>query len=139
LDLKSGVPVAWGIMSEASNRHGLDRRRHDLPIPVQRALEIIDERHSGELRLGEIAEEVSLSKYHLSRLFRKSVGMSFQQYLTAIRVEKACRLLASSPVRLVTEVAFEAGFGSLRNMENHFRRLVGLSPAEYSKAGEKRE
>jgi methylphosphotriester-DNA--protein-cysteine methyltransferase len=35
----------------------------------------------------------------------------------------------------ITEVAFDAGFGSLRNMEKHSRRLVGVSPVEFRDAG----
>lgn len=112
--------------------------QHDLPIPVQRALAIIHARYSEELCLGEVAEEVSLSKHHFSRLFRRSVGVSFQEYLAATRVERACRTLASSPRQRVAEVAFDAGFGSVRNMEKHFRRLLGVSPTEYREVGEKR-
>ena len=97
---------------------------------IQRAVVFIQQNHSRKLELEEVAAHACLSKYHLSRLFHRIVGTSFQEYVIRVRVEKAKQLLTQTPYRSLTRIAAEAGFGSLRNLESHFKRLTGHCPSE---------
>lgn len=103
-----------------------------LPHPgLKRAVEFVDQHYAETLNLDHVAAQASLSKYHFSRLFRRLVGMTFQDYLTSIRVAKAKQLLERTPYVSVTEIAHEAGFGSLRNFETRFKRFAGVTPSHY--------
>jgi transcriptional regulator GlxA family with amidase domain len=94
-------------------------------------IEFIDHHYDEHLSLESVAEFACMSKYHFSRLFHHVVGVTFQDYLALLRVMKAEELMRQAPNRSVTRIALEVGFGSLRNMEKHFRSRVGLTPSEY--------
>ena len=107
-------------------------------VGIRRAVKFIQEHHSAGLHLEQVAAEACLSKYHLSRLFHRMVGMPYQDYLTRIRIEEAKQLLRQIPYLSLTGVAYRAGFGSLRNFEGQFKKLTGRSPFQYRARSEKK-
>jgi len=97
---------------------------------IGRARAFIEERHSEPLSLEEVAKQVNISAYYFSRVFRKSIGMTFTEYLARLRVEKVKQLLLN-PGKRVSEAAFEAGFQSLSQFNRVFLRIAGESPTTY--------
>ena len=97
---------------------------------IGRARTFIEERHSEALSLEDVAKEVNISAYYFSRVFRKSIGMTFTEYLARLRVEKVKQLLIN-PNKRVSEAAFEAGFQSLSKFNRVFLRVAGESPSDY--------
>ena len=83
-----------------------------------------------EIRLREAAAQSGLSPSHLSRLFHKSTGMTFQEYVTRYRLEHACHLLTTTQ-RPVTEIAFESGFQSISQFNRSFKKVCKERPVEY--------
>jgi transcriptional regulator GlxA family with amidase domain len=98
---------------------------------VSRALQYVEVHYSRRVTLEDIAEHVTISKFHFSRIFHAVVGISFKEYLTLLRRERARELLPKDPLRSVTRIALEAGFGTLRNCEWHFMRLTNETPSQY--------
>jgi len=88
------------------------------------------------LSLKALARRVSLSPSHLSRLFHRETRFTLVEYLTALRIQEACRLLEESSLR-VTEIAEACGFGSFPQFGRSFRLLTGQSPLGYRKARRK--
>jgi AraC-like DNA-binding protein len=87
--------------------------------------------HASEpLRLRDVSEQLHVSAAYFSRLFKKASGIGFSEFLARIRVEKAKDFLAN-PDLLITEVADQAGFGSLSQFNRVFHRFAGCSPKEY--------
>ncbi len=82
-----------------------------------------------DISLGEVARHCSVSEGHLSRMFHHSTGLTFREYLTQVRVERAKSLLTHS-ARSITEIAFESGFQSLSQFHRAFRKAYGVSPGE---------
>ena len=101
------------------------------PVALQRALAFVHDQLAQELSLADIAASVHLSPYHFARLFKQSVGMSPHQYVIAQRVEAAKRLLASGVA--TAQVAAEVGFADYSHLARHFKRLVGVPPAEFQR------
>ncbi len=66
------------------------------------------------------------------------MGTSFQDYVIRIRVAKAKQLLTETPYHLLTRIATEVGFGSLRNFEGQFKKVTGRPPSEYRARFEKK-
>ena len=97
---------------------------------IGRARAFIEVRHSEQLSLEDVAREVNISAYYFSRVFRKSIGMTFTEYLARLRVEKVKQLLIN-PGKRVSEAAFEAGFQSLSQFNRVFLRIAGESPSKY--------
>lgn len=88
--------------------------------------------HLGEpIRLGFVARHVAnTSPGHLARLFHQKHGVNFTEYLRALRMQKAVRLLSetSQPIR---RVAALVAYGDPARFAEHFRRHHGVSPREY--------
>lgn len=80
-----------------------------------------------------IAEELHLSKSHLSRLINSDLGVSFPDYINALRVEEAKQYLSRSEFANYTLVAIglEAGFNSKTTFNNAFKKCTGLTPSQF--------
>jgi xylan 1,4-beta-xylosidase len=98
---------------------------------IKRAVEFIHQHYQEKLSLAEIAAQACLSKYHFSRLFRRVVGIPYQEYVNVIRIEKAKELLTQTPYNTITQIGYEIGFGGLRNFESRFKKLTGCTPYEF--------
>lgn len=98
---------------------------------VERVIAALHERFADErLSLRDMAGVAWSSPYHFERVFRRVTRLSPGQFLTALRMNAAKRLLATTPLR-VTDVCFEVGYSSLGTFTRRFSELVGLSPRDY--------
>jgi AraC-like DNA-binding protein len=100
--------------------------------PVRRALEYLRERLGDALTLEDLALHAGLDKFHLCRAFRAQVGMPPHAYLTHLRIARAKKLLEGG-VR-ASEVAPRVGLYDQSQLNRHFRRIVGTTPARYANA-----
>ncbi len=82
------------------------------------------------LSLNDVADNVYVSQWHLSKLLNRETGQSFFDLLGGMRVSLAKRLLAD-PARRVHEVALEAGFADVAHFSKIFKKHVGCTPGEY--------
>jgi AraC-like DNA-binding protein len=100
---------------------------------IARARAHVEEHSAGPVTLDSAARALHVSACHLCKTFRRAAGMTFTDYLGRVRVEKAKALLPD-PVRRVSEIAYEVGFGSLTHFNRTFRRLSGQSPTAYRRS-----
>ncbi|MER3443431.1 MAG: hypothetical protein C4333_04640 [Meiothermus sp.] len=102
-------------------------------MPSSRAARMaafLAEHHTRPVRPAEAARMVGLNPNYAAGLFLRHFGMTPTDYLTALRVAHAQRLLLSSELG-VLEVALESGFGSPSRFYAAFTRLVGESPGAF--------
>jgi AraC-like DNA-binding protein/ligand-binding sensor protein len=97
---------------------------------VSKARVFIAEHQDDDLTLAQVAQAVNTSASYFCKMFKKSTGMTFTDYLARVRVEKVKNLLLN-PHKRVSEAAFEAGFQSLSQFNRVFRKLEGCSPSAY--------
>lgn len=83
-----------------------------------------------------IAQLHNISCEHLSRIFKKNLGLTFKEYLYSIRLTHACRLLLHTN-KSTLEIALEAGFPDLRSFGRQFDRVYHMTPKEYRKRFQK--
>jgi AraC-like DNA-binding protein len=103
------------------------------PDAVRRALELIHDEYGSRLTLTEIADAAALSKYHLHRTFRATVGQPIHQYVLNVRLGQAmCRLRAGQPLKVV---ANETGFADQAHLTRAFRKHIGITPGSYRAGG----
>ncbi|MGD9863989.1 MAG: bifunctional transcriptional activator/DNA repair enzyme AdaA [Pseudodonghicola sp.] len=100
---------------------------------VERALQLIDEGALDTGSVADLAARLGLGARHLSRLFADQVGASPVQMAQTRRIQRAKRLLDDTDLPL-TEVAFLAGFGSLRRFNAAFAGLYGRPPSAIRRA-----
>lgn len=97
---------------------------------VAKARIFITDHQAEELSLSQVASAVNMSAFYFCKVFKKSTGMTFTDYLARIRVEKVKNLLLN-PHKRVSEAAYEAGFQSLSQFNRVFRRIAGESPTVF--------
>jgi AraC family transcriptional regulator len=107
-----------------------------LPGPVlRRVCELIEARLSTPIGLQDLAHEARMSRFHFSRLFRRSTGESPYRYLQKRRIERAKEMLATGCS--ATEVANATGFSSPNHLSSLFRRFTGMTPRQFRALCEK--
>ena len=94
---------------------------------VRRVKEFIAENLEDDLNLSEIAAVADLSQYHFARAFRKTVGLTPQQYVMQQRIEKAKLLLSDADLPIV-EVSLRTGFKNQSHFTTLFRKFTKLTP-----------
>lgn len=110
---------------------GLVARAEGLHPSVRRAVQVIVQDEGGGLKLSEVAAAAHVSPSHLSHLFRRELETSFTHVMTAVRVERAKRLLRRDPWLTISAVASRAGFRHVRQLERAFQRVAGCTPSGY--------
>ena len=89
----------------------------------------MEEDNLSETGLAELARRMGITDRHLRRTFAAEYGVSPVQYLQTRRLLLAKSLLADTRLP-VTEIAFAAGFGSIRRFNDLFRKHYRLSPGD---------
>ncbi|HZZ93731.1 MAG TPA: AraC family transcriptional regulator [Usitatibacter sp.] len=108
----------------------LDRRRGISARQLQQVLECMELRLGQPLRIYHLAEELRMSPFHFSRLFKRTTGQSPHRFVTLHRLEKAKELLASSEMPIVA-VACAVGYLTQAHFTTAFGRHVGITPKAY--------
>ncbi len=101
-----------------------------VPSKINLAARMIQEQHREPLSLRDVADGVGLSRERLSRLFHDSLGITFSEYLSQMRIASAREQLRSGD-EPITEIAYASGFQSLSQFNRSFSKLEGCSPRQY--------
>lgn len=91
---------------------------------------IMDNFQNNEFSLNQAAAMVNLSPSYFSTLFRQEVGMTFVEYLTEVRLEKAKALLMCTNMRS-SEIGYAVGYRDSHYFSYIFKKICGCTPKEY--------
>ena len=98
---------------------------------IERAvLRVIDSMHEnlGEpLTIDDMARTAMFSKFHFSRVFQRVTGLSPGRYLSAVRLQEAKRLLASTSLS-VTDISHRVGYSSVGTFSSRFATAWASRP-----------
>ncbi len=97
---------------------------------ITRAKQFIREHYTEHLSLRQISSIVNTSPFHFSKQFSKATGLSFTEFISRTRIEKAKNFLLNPNLR-ISEIGFATGFQSLTHFNRVFRKIAGQSPTEY--------
>ena len=102
------------------------------PHKLRRAIKLITDNLEQEqnIALAVVAEEVGMSRYHFSRAFKQSMGLSPINYIASRRIERAKKLLVDTDLP-ISEVALKAGYSGQSHFTTFFRRMVGVTPRSF--------
>ncbi|GAT64798.1 araC family transcriptional regulator [Planomonospora sphaerica] len=114
------------------------RRPPRPPLPagdraVRLAREILHERLVDPPTLEDLARAVEARPFALLRAFKAATGLPPHTYLNTLRVRRARALLDSGAP--AARVAAEVGFTDQAHLNRHFKRIVGVPPGAYQRAG----
>jgi YesN/AraC family two-component response regulator len=97
---------------------------------IQQAVRYINDNYRTDIRLNAVSREAGMSPSHFSRIFRKVMGLSYQEYLNSRRITKAKNLLRTN-AQSVTEIAVSLGFADPTGFGRIFKKLTGHTPSAY--------
>lgn len=132
----SGAPNAGDLAMSALEqvllhvRSAQDRSLSTFDSRLERAINHIDRHLSRAISLDELARIALCSPTRLSQLFRRHVGTAPSRYLNLQRMERAARLLRSTPLS-IKEVALRVGYDDPKYFMNCFRRWSGQTARAY--------
>jgi AraC family transcriptional regulator len=99
---------------------------------VERAIDYMESNLCEPLTLADVANASGLSPSHFARRFKSATGAPPHQYLIAMRVERAKRLLLQREP--IAEIALDCGFSHQEHLTRVFRRMTGMTPASFRRA-----
>ncbi len=94
---------------------------------------------NNELNLPTVAEKLEISIHEASFLINEAAQDNFYNFINKYRVEEAKKLLASAKMEElnIVGIAFASGFNSKTTFNTTFKKVVGISPSQYSKQHKK--
>ena len=90
----------------------------------------LQEHLAEEISLTVLADEFHLNPQYISQLFKSEIGVNFLAYLTSIRMERAKKLLLTTPLS-IAEVAEQSGYVDYRVFTKVFKKSEGITPSQY--------
>jgi AraC-like DNA-binding protein len=94
---------------------------------------------NNELNLPTVAEKLGISIHEASFLINEAAQDNFYNFINKYRVEEAKKLLTSAKMEElnIVGIAFASGFNSKTTFNTTFKKVVGISPSQYSKQHKK--
>lgn len=120
-----------GALADAGAACRLRTRKRTL---VDEARSLVGKRIEDRLQIGDLANELFLSREHLSRLFSREMGMTLTEYIQREKIRRACDLLRVTYLT-TREISVRCGYVSPASFTRTFKKLVGISPKEYRRRG----
>lgn len=100
---------------------------------VDRMINYFEDHYSEKISLDQIAENMYLSPFYISRVFKSETGDTPIRHLINIRLEKARELLAGGHAGSIQEVAVSVGYDDAYHFSKLFKKRYGMSPSQARK------
>ena len=86
-----------------------------------------------DLRLEDIARQLSLSTHHISQSVNMIEKINFSDFVNKYRLEEAVEILCipENRTKKLIDIAYQTGFNNKSSFNNAFKKLKGMSPSEY--------
>ena len=97
---------------------------------IANVLEYIDNNYSNKIKVKELASLTHYGTGHLRRVFYQILKLSAREYLSLLRINKACKLLVNSDCK-VLDVALQLGYFDQSHFHHAFKKHIGITPREY--------
>ena len=121
------------IMTECIASAGSILNSVVVPPVVQEVRCFLDGNFDKTITLAELADNFSIDRYYLQKLYKKYVGQSPSQYIIRLRMSRAKNLLRTSSLS-ISEIAYAVGIDNLSHFSRQFGKFEGISPLQYRKA-----
>lgn len=122
--------VAWFKNKLSYWLETMEEERSDHAGLMSHVLEYVNANYDREISLGGIAAELQLSIAYSSRLFKKSTGKNFMDYLIDLRIERAKQMLMDS-AETVQRIGEKVGYMNTQSFIRIFKKNVGVTPGQY--------
>lgn len=122
--LARSTPILVGINAPSSSKGCLS------PCKERLAKSFILSKIDYQINVSDVAAACSLSRSHFSRAFKNTTGLSPQQWMIHVRIERAQQLLRISN-RSLAEIGLECGFSDQSHFAKTFSKNLGVPPKDW--------
>lgn len=116
--------LGWHLNREEDVRTGIGNRK------ILGMMKYIQEHYTEPIRIEELAGRWNMSSRYVRRYFSQEVGMTCQEYITVLRINRAKELLWETE-KTITQIAMETGYGTPQYFCRVFGSQAGVSPSRY--------
>lgn len=105
---------------------------HEYPqqVYIDYAVDFIEQNFQKNIKIGDLSSYIGIDRSYLTKLFRKNLNISPQEYLLEVRMNKASALLRSTN-NPVNQVADMVGYTDALAFSKSFKSKFGVSPTTY--------
>lgn len=118
----------YGILG-ALNRNKRNPAKEYL---IEKAIGLMETKYTEALNVTDLAQQVGMARAYFSTRFKEEIGMTPHEYLTALRIQKACLLLESGEEHSIEEIAYLVG-SDPKNFSRQFKQHTGKTPLQYKR------
>ncbi len=98
---------------------------------LKKSIVYVAEHFSEELSLSKLSAMCSVSKEYYCKMFKKLQGVSFGNFIKALRISRACEKLIIHPDMKMSTIAVECGFKTDAYFTRVFKKEMGCTPSEF--------
>ena len=99
---------------------------------IRHILDYVDKNYTDKLSLNVISQKYNYTLQHVSTLFKKEVGVTFQEYVQSVRIKESCRLLINTEQK-VADIATKVGYSNIKFFNEVFKRHMEMTPRDFRK------
>ncbi|MGT2754698.1 AraC family transcriptional regulator [Streptococcus ovis] len=99
---------------------------------IREGINFVERNYHLPIGVEDMAKRCNLNKHYFSRLFKKEMNISPQQFIIQYRLSEACELLKNTTLSL-QEIAESVGYSNQFNFSNAFKRQFHQSPSQWRK------
>ncbi|MCB0283971.1 MAG: AraC family transcriptional regulator [Calditrichae bacterium] len=99
---------------------------------IDKVCSYINEKYTDSITLKEISDIASMSPESFCRFFKSTTGKSFVDYVTELRIGKACMLLIESE-KSISQICYDVGFNNVSNFNRRFQKVKDRTPSQFRK------
>jgi AraC-like DNA-binding protein len=100
--------------------------------PTTKIKEYLNLHYQEDITLDRLAKVTGYTKNYLCRIFRENTGITINEYLSNVRINRAADILASTDME-VSEVSKATGFTNIFHFIKKFKKIIGIPPGGYRK------
>ncbi|MFC5404041.1 response regulator transcription factor [Cohnella soli] len=117
------------IASEAVR--DLASRQDQSPV-IRQIVSFVQRSYMEEFSLKTLAQTYNVHPVYLGQLFNKEMNQTFSDYVNRTRIEKAMDMMMAGSLK-TQDIAKAVGYWDTAHFYKHFKKVVGVSPAQYRK------
>lgn len=106
------------------------QRKNDAEHHVSELLKNIHKNFHLNLSLQKLSDTFHLNEHYISRIFKRTTGYGFSEYVNVLRISEAERLLKETDLPIY-QIAVRVGYSTQVHFNRVFRRRTGRTPSQY--------
>ncbi|TBL75714.1 response regulator [Paenibacillus thalictri] len=123
----------WLLAKVKAGLTEAEAARHPYSEAIRKVCSYVQSEYASDISLQNAADSVHLNKTYLSELFKKETGVSFNDYVTQVRIDRAQAMIRSGETKMGM-LAEQVGYPDGSYFTKVFKKMTGMTPLEYKQS-----